>query len=118
MTHLLKNLYYICLYVFFANVLQYVSNHPISRAGRRVFCRKEIKMKWKEIIRAMKDKAPVCGLDPINQVWTEECTVKKVYLFCRASGRLSIGAELWGKKSTYNMLAKNVKRLEEVGYET
>ncbi len=71
-------------------------------------------MKWKEIIRAMQEKAKVRAFEPYLQIWSEECIVKKVYLFRRASGKLSIGAELWGYNSTYNVLVKNVKSAEDV----
>lgn len=71
-------------------------------------------MKWKDIIRAMSGKRTVKAFNPMDQTYSEECVIKRVYLFCRESGKLSIGAELWGYNSTYNVLAKNIRLSEEV----
>lgn len=71
-------------------------------------------MKWKEIVKAMRENRKVRALDPYMQVYGEECNISKVCLIRRANGKMSIGAELKGYNCTYNVLAKNVKLAEEV----
>lgn len=56
----------------------------------------------------------VRAYDPYSQTYGEVCTIQKVCLIRRTGGKLSIGAELWGYNSTYNVLAKNVRLSEEV----
>ncbi|MBQ6946761.1 MAG: hypothetical protein IJN42_01830 [Clostridia bacterium] len=70
-------------------------------------------MKWKEIIRAMRRNEPVRSYDPYMKTYGEVCSIQKVCLIRRTSGKLSIGAELKGYNSVYNVLAMNVKPAEE-----
>ena len=70
-------------------------------------------MKWKEIIRAMRQDQKVRAYDPYMKNFGEVCRIQRVCLIRRAGGKLSVGATLEGYNATYNVLAKHVRLAEE-----
>ncbi len=71
-------------------------------------------MRKRELILAMRRHEKVRAMDPLTKTYGEECLVKRVSYFVRETGRVSIGAELWGYNSVYHTLAKYVKLAREV----
>ncbi|MBR5782887.1 MAG: hypothetical protein IKY33_01525 [Clostridia bacterium] len=71
-------------------------------------------MRKRELILAMRRHEKVREYHPLSKTYGEECLVKRVSYFVRESGKISIGAELWGYNSVYHVLAKNVYPAREV----